>query len=117
MHNRTMIRLLSLLLLNIAVNATVPASPQRLPFIVAVRGGGDPIDDADVIVAANSVSMIPSGGASYSSEVEAVKATVLKAAFESVRFVYLVHERGTSPPSIVLHCWTFMVLVRHVPQS
>jgi hypothetical protein len=80
-----MARLLSLLLLNVAVNAASPASQPRLPFFVGVRGGGDAPSIGGVAVVANSASSIPAGGSSYSSELESVKATVLKAASESVR--------------------------------
>lgn len=64
----------ALLSLNAYISAAHQPAVPRLPFCIS-RGGSD----------AESVSSIPSGGASsYASQLEAVKASVLEAAAESV---------------------------------
>jgi hypothetical protein len=94
-----MARLLSIALLSLSAVLASAAGPtaatsssstgtgtgtgtSRMPFCISSRGGSDEA----AVMASNSASAIPSGGASsYSNQLEAVKASVLEAAAESVR--------------------------------
>lgn len=77
-----MARLLSLALLSVSAVLTTASSSfsstSRVPFCVSTRGGSSAGD------AVSGPTDIPAGGASYSSQLESVKTSVLETASESV---------------------------------
>ena len=64
----------------------------RLPFCIA-RGGSSEGDLAPTNPSANAAMSIPMGGASYSSQLEGVKASILETAAGSVS--YLLRQHAT----------------------